>query len=86
MKKKDFEAQANIYRMGGLTAPEKMGFEAMAEDYLARGVVIMELNDKLDECHRKLVQWRRRVIKMSAVLGVVSSMLIVQWLLYTLAQ
>ncbi|MDP2630055.1 MAG: hypothetical protein Q8P56_01480 [Candidatus Uhrbacteria bacterium] len=45
---------AENYRKAGLTVPEKTGFEAMAEDYLARGVVIMELNEKLDACHHQL--------------------------------
>lgn len=55
MKKETYEVLAENYRKAGLSVPEKMGFEAMAEDYLARGVVIMELNDKLDNERKRLL-------------------------------
>ncbi|HAU66337.1 MAG: hypothetical protein UT30_C0001G0013 [Candidatus Uhrbacteria bacterium GW2011_GWF2_39_13] len=45
---------AENYGKTGLSVSEKTGFEAMAQDYLARGVVIMELNEKLDACRHRL--------------------------------
>lgn len=73
MNKKDSEIIAKNYRELGLPVPKKMGFDAMAKDYIDRGVMIADLHEKLDER-------RDRVIRMSVVLGVVSSLLIVQGL------